>query len=157
MTRAHVWIKVDNGNHVTYDNSAIGVHNKTPNHLNLLSFICFPLPLSREWDGKKYSEAFCGKIIIIVTLYFHSILPKHNAATYSGVLGLWRCERCGHLCSPNIRPVCQACTTIPSPPPCSYFRHVITPTPYMVLPLFATWFAAFVGGIRVSFMQPRLF
>ena len=33
----------------------------------------------------------------------------------------------------------------------------ITPTPYMVLPLFATRFADYAGGIRVSFMQPRLF
>ena len=30
----------------------------------------------------------------------------------------------------------------------------ITLTPYMVLPLFATRFAAFAGGIRVSFIQP---
>ena len=34
---------------------------------------------------------------------------------------------------------------------------IITPTPYMVLPLFATRFAAYTGGIRVSFMHPRLF
>ena len=34
---------------------------------------------------------------------------------------------------------------------------VITPTPYMVLPLFATRFAAYAGGIQVSFIQPRLF
>ena len=33
----------------------------------------------------------------------------------------------------------------------------ITPTPYMVLPLFATRFAAYAGGIRVSFIQPHLF
>ena len=33
----------------------------------------------------------------------------------------------------------------------------ITPTPYMVLPLFATRFAADAGGIRVSFVQSRLF
>ena len=33
----------------------------------------------------------------------------------------------------------------------------ITLTPYMVLPLFATRFAAYAGGIRVSFIQPRLF
>ena len=30
-------------------------------------------------------------------------------------------------------------------------------TPYMVLPLFATRFTAYAGGIRVSFIQPRLF
>ena len=29
--------------------------------------------------------------------------------------------------------------------------------PYMVLPLFATRFADYAGGIRVSFIQPRLF
>ena len=34
---------------------------------------------------------------------------------------------------------------------------LITPTPYMVLPLFATGFAAHAGGIRVSLIQPRLF
>ena len=34
---------------------------------------------------------------------------------------------------------------------------LITPTPYMVLPLFATRFAACAGGIRVSFIQPRFF
>ena len=33
----------------------------------------------------------------------------------------------------------------------------ITLTPFMVLPLFATRFAAYAGGIRVSFIQPRLF
>ena len=33
----------------------------------------------------------------------------------------------------------------------------ITPTPCMALPLFATRFAAYAGGIRVSFIQPRLF
>ena len=33
----------------------------------------------------------------------------------------------------------------------------ITLTPYMVLPLFATRFAAYAGGIRVSFIQPCLF
>ena len=33
----------------------------------------------------------------------------------------------------------------------------ITLTPYMVLPLFATRFAVYAGGIRVSFIQPRLF
>ena len=34
---------------------------------------------------------------------------------------------------------------------------VITLTPYMLLPLFATRFADYTGGIRVSFIQPRLF
>ena len=33
----------------------------------------------------------------------------------------------------------------------------ITPTPYMVLPLFAARFADCAGGIQVSFIQPRLF
>ena len=33
----------------------------------------------------------------------------------------------------------------------------ITLTPYMVLPLFATRFADYAGGIWVSFIQPRLF
>ena len=33
----------------------------------------------------------------------------------------------------------------------------ITLTPYMVLPLFATRFADYAGGIRVSFIQTRLF
>ena len=33
----------------------------------------------------------------------------------------------------------------------------ITLTPYMVLPLFATRFADYAGGNRVSFIQPRLF
>ena len=33
----------------------------------------------------------------------------------------------------------------------------ITLTPYMVLPLFATRFAAYAGGIQVSFIQPHLF
>ena len=32
----------------------------------------------------------------------------------------------------------------------------ITLTPYMVLPLFATRFADYAGGIRVSFIQPHL-
>ena len=36
-------------------------------------------------------------------------------------------------------------------------KGAITPTPYMVLPLFVTSFAAYAGGIRVSFIQPRLF
>ena len=35
--------------------------------------------------------------------------------------------------------------------------YQITFTPYMVLPLFATRFADYTGGIRVSFIQPRLF
>ena len=30
-------------------------------------------------------------------------------------------------------------------------------TPYMVLPLFATRSATYAGGIRFSFIQPRLF
>ena len=34
---------------------------------------------------------------------------------------------------------------------------VITLTPYVVLPLFATRFADYAGGIRVFFIQPRLF
>ena len=34
---------------------------------------------------------------------------------------------------------------------------LITLTPYMVLQLFATRFAAYAGGIRVSFIQPCLF
>ena len=34
---------------------------------------------------------------------------------------------------------------------------LITLTPYMVLPIFATRFADYAGGIRVSFIQPRLF
>ena len=33
----------------------------------------------------------------------------------------------------------------------------ITLTPYMVLPLFATRFADYAGGTRVSFIQPHLF
>ena len=33
----------------------------------------------------------------------------------------------------------------------------IMSTPYMVLPLFATRFAAYAGGNQVSFTQPRLF
>ena len=33
----------------------------------------------------------------------------------------------------------------------------ITLTPYMVLPVFATRFADYAGGIRVSFIQPHLF
>ena len=33
----------------------------------------------------------------------------------------------------------------------------ITLTPYMVLPLFATRFAYYAGGIRGSFIQPHLF
>ena len=33
----------------------------------------------------------------------------------------------------------------------------ITLTPYMVLPLFATRFADYAGGIRASFIQPRRF
>ena len=33
----------------------------------------------------------------------------------------------------------------------------ITPTPYMMFPLFATRFAAYAGGILVSFIQPHLF
>ena len=37
------------------------------------------------------------------------------------------------------------------------YRRVITPTPYMVLTLFATRFAAYDGGIQVSFIRPRLF
>ena len=37
------------------------------------------------------------------------------------------------------------------------WQQTITPTPYMVLPLFATRFAAYAGCIRVSFIQPRLF
>ena len=32
-----------------------------------------------------------------------------------------------------------------------------TLTPYMMLPLFATRFADYAGGIRVSFIQTRLF
>ena len=35
--------------------------------------------------------------------------------------------------------------------------NTIALTPYMVLPLFATRFADYAGGIRVSFIQPRLF
>ena len=39
-----------------------------------------------------------------------------------------------------------------------YKRHLpITLTPYMVLPLFATRFVDYAGGIRVPFIQPRLF
>ena len=38
-----------------------------------------------------------------------------------------------------------------------HFEVTITLTPYMVLPLFATRFADYAGGIRVSFIQPRLF
>ena len=34
---------------------------------------------------------------------------------------------------------------------------IITLTLYMVLPLFATRFADYAGGIRVAFIQPRLF
>ena len=34
---------------------------------------------------------------------------------------------------------------------------VIPLTPYMVFPLFATRFAAYAGGILVSFIQPHLF
>ena len=37
------------------------------------------------------------------------------------------------------------------------FIASITLIPYVVLPLFATKFAAYAGGIRVSFTQPRLF
>ena len=36
-------------------------------------------------------------------------------------------------------------------------RGPITLTPYMVLSLFATRFADYAGGIRVSFIQPRPF
>ena len=36
------------------------------------------------------------------------------------------------------------------------FWQTITLTPYMLLPLFATRFADYAGGIRVSFIQPRL-
>ena len=41
---------------------------------------------------------------------------------------------------------CDLCSTI-----------TITLAPYMVLSLFSTRFAAYTGGIRVSFIQPRLF
>ena len=34
---------------------------------------------------------------------------------------------------------------------------LITLTPYIVLPLFATRFADYAGGIWVSFIQPHLF
>ena len=44
----------------------------------------------------------------------------------------------------------SADTLVRSPP-------VRSGTPYMVLPLFATRFADYAGGIRVSFIQPRLF
>ena len=37
------------------------------------------------------------------------------------------------------------------------FHWAITLTPYMMLPLFATRFADYAGGIWVSFIQPRLF
>ena len=37
-----------------------------------------------------------------------------------------------------------------------YLRNIITLTPYMVLPLFATRFADCAGGIRVSFIEPHL-
>ena len=37
------------------------------------------------------------------------------------------------------------------------WRLPITLTLYMVLPLFATRFADYAGGIQVSFIQPRLF
>ena len=37
------------------------------------------------------------------------------------------------------------------------FKHPITLTPYMVLPLFATRFADYAGGIRVPFIQPLSF
>ena len=37
------------------------------------------------------------------------------------------------------------------------FNCLITLPPYMVLPLFATRFAAYARGIRVSFIQPRFF
>ena len=36
-------------------------------------------------------------------------------------------------------------------------KAVITLTPYMVLPLLATKFADYAGGIRASSIQPRLF
>ena len=39
----------------------------------------------------------------------------------------------------------------------AYLFVTITLTPYMVLPLFATRFADYTEGIRVSFIQPRLF
>ena len=34
--------------------------------------------------------------------------------------------------------------------------YIITLTLYMVLPLFVTRFADYAGGIRLSFIQPRL-
>ena len=37
------------------------------------------------------------------------------------------------------------------------YETAITLTPHMVLPLFATRFAEYAGGIRVSFIQQRLF
>ena len=37
------------------------------------------------------------------------------------------------------------------------YLDVITLNPYMALPLFTTRFAGYAGGIRVSFIQPRLF
>ena len=36
-------------------------------------------------------------------------------------------------------------------------KSTITLTPYMVLPLFATRFAGYAGGIGVSLIQPRLY
>ena len=49
--------------------------------------------------------------------------------------------------------VCQPWLKVSMP----LLTDAITLTPYMVLPLFATRFADYAGGIRVSFIQPRLF
>ena len=59
-----------------------------------------------------------------------------------------------------VRPCCVWGTThvvIVRPCCVDHCHRLITPTPYMVLPLFATRFAAYAGGIRDSFIQPRLF
>ena len=40
---------------------------------------------------------------------------------------------------------------------CGQYSGTITLTPYMVLPLLATRFADYAGGIWVPFIQPRLF
>ena len=37
------------------------------------------------------------------------------------------------------------------------YTSTITLTPYIVLPLFATRFADYAGGIRVPFIQPHVF
>ena len=139
------------------------ITNKSVILCNLFTHIGYSIPKQNvrwQWKNKnKKKQETCGdhsvhvlsqwetmlhsNVILHWLGRIHKMIPEHGTIFF----------RCNFSEFSNLFTYNQnkTCDKIMKSPPQT------TLTPYMVLPLFATRFAEYTGGIRVSFIQPRLF